>query len=336
MPALNHPATFDHIGMISVRIGQHQSQVDLIELPVNHPDLHMHRQLNLPPPPVRPLVHSGKLGRFPPRPAAPAKTREASPVRLTSHADSSNAGQEKILCYDADLMSRGHVRVTRLTQRLLPDARRTITRFLWPGTEQRARAIVERVEGLSDAQVGHLVSTTLLDFGHRHLDIRDVLTAHFEQASQRAKLSTDPGDDRRLLIGAYFTMEYAYASAALFNPSMVPALRQPAADGDTRFIMSLRAVGEGHISSVVFRTGSIDADCNLTFQPLTDRTTRLRTVKDRGFEKPRFLRKLIEVGAYSEPVGRILDRLGPSQHLVRCGEGQRRSATQDPVRCGIW
>jgi len=64
-----------------------------------------------------------------------------------------------------------------------------------------------------------------------------------------------------LLIGAYFTMEYAFESAALFNPSMVPARDQAGVpSGSTRFTMSLRAVGEGHVSSVVFRSGVIDSD----------------------------------------------------------------------------
>ena len=207
-------------------------------------------------------------------------------------------------------MSRDHVRVNRLTQRLLPDARRTITRFLWPG-EERARAIVQRVEGLSDPEVGRLLSTTLRDFGDRHPDIREVLAAHFEEARQRARVTTDPGTDRRLLIGAYFTMEYAYESAALFNPSMVPAPEQDGvAPGCTRFLMSLRAVGEGHISSIVFRRGVIDEAGGISIDPISPRSRQVQVLEDPTYIKRVFRLKIIEMGAYNDQVKPILDRLG--------------------------
>jgi hypothetical protein len=77
-------------------------------------------------------------------------------------------------------------------------------------------------------------------------------------------------EERRLLIGAYFTHEYSIEGAALFNPSMVPAPDQSGlAAGEQRFIMSVRAVGEGHVSSVGFRTGVIDEQCDLTFDPVS-------------------------------------------------------------------
>jgi predicted GH43/DUF377 family glycosyl hydrolase len=88
-----------------------------------------------------------------------------------------------------------------------------------------------------------------------------VLADHYERVAERAGRTVDADSTRRLLIGAYFTMEYAFESAALFNPSMVPSVDQSEApEGSLRFAMSLRAVGEGHVSSVVFRRGTVGAN----------------------------------------------------------------------------
>jgi predicted GH43/DUF377 family glycosyl hydrolase len=106
-------------------------------------------------------------------------------------------------------------------------------------------------------------------------------------------------------------MEYSSESAALFNPSIVPARDQDGVKaGSVRFIMSLRAVGEGHISSIVFRKGVIDKDCQVHLEPAASQVQRASHVKDRSFEKNIFKQKLIEMDAYDHEVQLILDRLG--------------------------
>ena len=116
---------------------------------------------------------------------------------------------------------------------------------------------------------------------------------------------------RQRLIGSYFTMEYAHESAALFNPSMVPARNQAGLpEGSTRFLMSLRAVGEGHISSIVFRQGVIDRDGQVSIDPVGPSARRLRRVEGQVFEKSRARQFLKDTGFYTPQVERIFDRLG--------------------------
>ncbi|MCP3904317.1 MAG: glycosidase [Planctomycetes bacterium] len=202
------------------------------------------------------------------------------------------------------------VAVRRLPDRIPRDPARTILRYFSPGSDARIAAVVGRVLDLDETEAAETLDRCIQTFAPRHNDLMGHFEDHFARGRVRIPTLGAISDVKKKLIGAYFTMEYAYASAALFNPSIVPALHQGPAGGDTRFIMSLRAVGEGHISSVVLRTGTIDAECNLTFDPVDERTSRLRAEENRGFEKPRFLRKLIEVSSYTDPIGRILDRLG--------------------------
>ena len=107
------------------------------------------------------------------------------------------------------------------------------------------------------------------DFGTRHRDTAGIFDHHAELI---ANSCPDPvssfSTNKKRLLGAYFTKEYSIQSAALFNPSIVPHPHQIADDaGNQRFVMSLRATGEGHISSIAFHTGTISADGNVTLDP---------------------------------------------------------------------
>jgi predicted GH43/DUF377 family glycosyl hydrolase len=108
----------------------------------------------------------------------------------------------------------------------------------------------------------------MTDFGHLHQGLVDIFRGHFEQVARRIKVPDGLSDDKKLLIGAYFTLEYAFASAAIFNPSMTSSIDQTGVPpGALRFVMSLRTVGEGHISSIIFRRGIIDAGGNVVMEP---------------------------------------------------------------------
>ena len=161
----------------------------------------------------------------------------------------------------------GFLRVPDLVLR--PDPSRTVLRPFEPGDvgevppggRHRAQRITDRVLALPDGEIAQLYARTMDVLASRHRDVEAVLRRRFEDV--RGGLVDCPGlDDRKaLLIGAYFTEEYSFESAALFNPS---AVEHPAQDGvapgDTRFIMSLRCIGEGHVSSLAFRTGLWRAD----------------------------------------------------------------------------
>jgi hypothetical protein len=153
--------------------------------------------------------------------------------------------------------------VSRGALRLCADVGRVITVLFVPGEEMygddsRAPFVVERILAMDDADVAATLADVRLRFAHRHRDLEATWSDHFRLATQRL---TEVGDiplEKALLIGAYFTREVSLEGAALFNPSMVAHPDQSGLGPDeTRYVMSLRAVGEGHISSIEFRTGTL-------------------------------------------------------------------------------
>jgi predicted GH43/DUF377 family glycosyl hydrolase len=181
--------------------------------------------------------------------------------------------------------------VRRTAHVLRPDATRVVSTPFLPGEEihgagvSRRSVVLGRLLALPDAEVARALADVLASFSHRHDDLVGLLDERFDVVAGHVP---DPGElslERRRLIGACMSQEYAIESAALFNPSMVAHPDQrglPA--GSTRFVMSVRAVGEGHISSVELRTGVVDAADGLTFDtpgPTTSLPRRLDTVHDR-------------------------------------------------------
>lgn len=200
------------------------------------------------------------------------------------------------------------IQVTRHPDRFISDDRRVITRFFQVGDEARVLAVLRRVAELDDARVASLLQCVLQDFGERHRRIEDVFEHHFDFIRPCMERPEDLTRERRLLIGSYFTMEYSIESAALFNPSIVPHPDQSGMDDDeVRFIMSLRATGEGHVSSIVFRTGKVDNKGEIVFDPPSKYAARLRMRTDQVYEKNLFFYKLIEMAAYNETARAILD-----------------------------
>ncbi|NOZ20882.1 MAG: glycosidase [Planctomycetes bacterium] len=228
------------------------------------------------------------------------------------------------------------LRVQRLPERLTCDARRTIPRFFWLQGLERTKKIVNRVMDLDDKEVAELLQSVYEGFGWRHPDLEDVLTEHYGEVALRLNLSDEPGPHRKLLIGAYFTMEYAFESTALFNPSMVPAREQNGvAPGAVHFLMSLRAVGEGHVSSIIFRTGTIDKDGGIVIDPVRPHFRRARRIEDARLNKKLFRLKLIEMGAYDALVDQILGPLGEwftRDELHHSIDSVQRAA-EEPASC---
>ena len=121
------------------------------------------------------------------------------------------------------------------------DPSRVITRFFVPGEENRIRDIIERLCRIPCVEVETIVERLQRNFQPLHPDIEDVFLKHFEMVAHYLPNEVQPSDPLRRLIGACFTMEYANESAALFNPSMVPAIDQTGLpSGSMRFVMSLR------------------------------------------------------------------------------------------------
>ena len=156
----------------------------------------------------------------------------------------------------------------------LPDSARVIIRPFIPSDVKIVESVIGRALALSDAEAEYELAIVSAEFDSRHFDIDSLLAAHFERVRQHVQNADGLSDTRRLLIGALFSGEYALESAALFNPSIVPHPDQsgmPA--GAMRYIMSLRATGEGHISSVEFRTGTITAEGKVSVEPVSPYVT---------------------------------------------------------------
>ncbi len=194
--------------------------------------------------------------------------------------------------------------------RLTADASLTITRLFWPGTD-RARNVIDRVDALDDELVRRLLDATREDFAHLHDGIENIFLAHYEQVAKRVEMPADATRERKLYIGACFTLEYAFASAAMFNPSMTPAIDQSGLEpGSLRFVMSLRAVGEGHLSSIVFRRGVVKAGGEIVMEPPGPYHEPLRRAEYERFSKAKFRVKLAELGVRDAIMEVVLRRLG--------------------------
>jgi predicted GH43/DUF377 family glycosyl hydrolase len=158
-----------------------------------------------------------------------------------------------------DIMKNTTPNITRTNIKIIRDTSRVVARPLLFEDTQRIPRLIKKILNLSDIQAAELLKKVKRDFSHRHSDLESILLRHFEIVAGYVPPDAILNDSKKKLIGSYFTMEYSIESAALFNPSIVPHPDQsnlPA--GSLRFIMSLRATGEGHISSIVFRTGVVD------------------------------------------------------------------------------
>ncbi|HVY86743.1 MAG TPA: glycoside hydrolase family 130 protein [Caulobacterales bacterium] len=133
---------------------------------------------------------------------------------------------------------------------------------------RRARRIVSAVLEMSDDECKRELALVDADFTARHWQTKTVYLSRYQHIAQQMNLDRDLSDERKELIGAYFCHEYSYAAAAIMNPSVVPHVDQSGLrPGDQRFILSVRTVGEGHISSIAFREGILAADGELTLWP---------------------------------------------------------------------
>jgi len=197
--------------------------------------------------------------------------------------------------------------VTRLPLRFAADPRRVIARSFIPGGPARIRAVIERVRTLPDAEVSSMGAALVADYRERHKDIRGIFRQSYATAIALVGELPDVNEDRRLLLGAYFTNEYSLEAVALFNPSMVAHPDQNGVPrGAVRFVMSLRACGEGHISSIEFRTGIVDAEQNVTVDPPTRFAMTARPVDDALYDKESYTLKLREMKAHRPHAEQIL------------------------------
>ncbi|ROO63243.1 putative GH43/DUF377 family glycosyl hydrolase [Micromonospora sp. Llam0] len=153
---------------------------------------------------------------------------------------------------------------------LTPDPRRVIVKLFVPGEDDavvrsRARALIDRVAHLDDAETGRLLSDTYDRFGGRHRDLDVTFHHHYDLVRHRIARAQDLSPTTRLLVGAYFSHEYAVEAAALCNPSVVDHPDQTGLGaGQLRVAVSLRQIGEGHLSSIGFAVAVLGPGRRLT------------------------------------------------------------------------
>ncbi len=189
-----------------------------------------------------------------------------------------------------------HIHLRRHEVTLLPESARVIIRPFIPNDAHRVTTIIGRALALTEEEVLIQLGNVRSEFDSRHFVIESLLQSHYEKVKHHVFTQRPLSAERQLLIGALFSGEYALESAALFNPSIVPHPDQSGvAEGALRFIMSLRATGEGHISSIEFRTGLIGADGHITLDPVSRYVTVPEVVPNPSYRKKRFTIKLHEM-----------------------------------------
>src|SRR6266567_3584951 len=208
------------------------------------------------------------------------------------------------------------IHVKRTATILKPDQSRVLLRPFSPGNHERVGRIIARIMSLPEDRVGPLLDEVSAEFSQRHQQIRNLFLERFEQVRELLLTDEELSEQRRLLIGSYFLAEYSLESAALFNPSIVPHPDQTdLPPGALRFILSLRATGEGHISSITFRTGIIHPDHRIEVLTPTGFLTEPRQIPNPLYEKAQFGRKLVELGLTSAFTRRVMNKLEESFSL---------------------
>ena len=201
-------------------------------------------------------------------------------------------------------------KVKRKKKKIWGDSSRVITRLHLPDGPHRISNIIQRILDLPETTAENILEQIMLDFSERHKDIRHVFGRHLNEVKDYVPRDAVLSETKGALIGAYFTMEYSIESAALFNPSIVPHPDQSGLDkGRLRFIMSLRATGEGHVSSIVFRSGLLDGHNTFLFDPITDYVETSDVHLNPVYDRHLFQLKLNEMAACNEITAHLLDQL---------------------------
>ncbi|MCD6262639.1 MAG: glycoside hydrolase family 130 protein [Deltaproteobacteria bacterium] len=190
------------------------------------------------------------------------------------------------------------------------DSARVITRLYMPGNYNCVNRLLERILNMSEEEVSEVLDYVVKHYSKRHRDIFNAFEKNFLKAKPFMPGDVKISDQKRALIGAYFTMEYSIESAGLFNPSIVLHPNQDhLAEGSIRFVMSFRAVGEGHISSIEFRSGKIDKDNKILLDPVSRFVDTPEVQLNPVYLKRLFELKLNEMGACNEITAYLFERL---------------------------
>lgn len=194
-----------------------------------------------------------------------------------------------------------------------PDARRVVTRFFNNGDE-RTKQLILRILDFSAEKVAEELEKTRHEFKERHRNLNKIFLRHcgyFEDLINQMGVGYDNlTKNQKMLIGSYSTMEYSLESAALFNPSIVEDFDQSfLKEGEKRVIISFRATGEGHLSSIVFRRAVLDKDNNLNMLKVKNHIDLPEIGAKMSYDKGRFVEKMQEIRIPDNYISEIMDPL---------------------------
>ncbi len=222
---------------------------------------------------------------------------------------------------DAVSMEEAPIPLRRTGIRVEPDSARVLIKPFDPGSPAKYQHVIGDVLKLGEDKAEALLADVLKEFKGRHLDLEGVLSERFRQVRVHLMDLDEPSSTKRLLIGAYFMSEYALESAALFNPSIVPHPDQSGmSEKSLRMAMSLRATGEGHISSIEFRTAIADGMGNVNIDPARSYVTAPMRVENRSYEKQNFRMKMQEIGLHGQFSAVVMETLGGEFSLAELEE----------------
>lgn len=214
------------------------------------------------------------------------------------------------MSFNAQSKHQKELNIKRKAIRITGDTSRVITCLHLPEDKKRISRIIHRVIALSHAETMNLWIQIMGDFAQRHENIESIFERNLYEIKDYLPRNVVLSDVQKALIGSCFTKEYSIESAALFNPSIVPHPDQShLKKGSLRFIMSLRATGEGHISSIVFRSGTLALDNKFRFDPISQYVETPDLKFDPIYKRNPFRLKLKEMGANNEITNHILSHL---------------------------
>ena len=206
------------------------------------------------------------------------------------------------------------LKVNRQNIRIHPDSKRVITRY-FGHKEEQSKSIITKIIAMSNFEAESHLNNVLREFAKRHRNITKIFGRNYATVKPHVVEILGGPDNitniKKLLIGSYFTMEYSIESTALFNPSIVEHPDQAGIEiGQKRAIISFRATGESHISSIVFRSGIIEADGTINLDPSGNYISEAEIIKGYVYDKAEFVGIMNEHDIHNDVSTDILNKLG--------------------------
>jgi predicted GH43/DUF377 family glycosyl hydrolase len=221
--------------------------------------------------------------------------------------------------------------VKRSTVTLDPDRTHVLARPFRLMSGKRSVKVAARVMALPENEVHALLDGVRAEFGDRQIKMDEFLRRRFDEVSPFLLDGQRLSEERKLLLSGYFSHEYSLEAAALFNPSMVPHPDQSdVPPGSLRFILSLRATAEGHVSSIAFRTGLLDGDSNITMDVPSRYSMEPAQVPNSTFDKALFERKLQELRLMGDFNREVLNGLPDAFTMEELRDSLDRAGKQIP------